>query len=133
MVVVDPADLIGWTFLVDWEDGQTHRAWIADLVADHESKVAENNLRFKVSMNNDAHEELLSHNEVMDYIAREEGQEVLWKFKQIVGHEGPLNSKHPSYKGSSCNIMVEWENGEKTCEPLNVIAADDPVTCAIHA
>ena len=29
--------------------------------------------------------------------------------------------------------MVEWENGEKTEEPLNVIAADDPVTCAIYA
>jgi hypothetical protein len=29
--------------------------------------------------------------------------------------------------------MVEWENGEVTAEPLTVIAADDPVTCAIYA
>jgi hypothetical protein len=29
--------------------------------------------------------------------------------------------------------MVEWENGETTMEPLSVIAADDPVTCAIYA
>ena len=29
--------------------------------------------------------------------------------------------------------MSEWENGEVTYEPLNVIAADDPVTCAIYA
>ena len=29
--------------------------------------------------------------------------------------------------------MVEWENGEITTEPLGVIAADDPVTCAIYA
>ena len=29
--------------------------------------------------------------------------------------------------------MVEWENGEITTEPLNLIAADDPVTCAIYA
>jgi hypothetical protein len=29
--------------------------------------------------------------------------------------------------------MVEWENGEITTEPLSVIAADDPVTCAIYA
>ena len=28
---------------------------------------------------------------------------------------------------------MEWENGEKTSEPLAVIAADDPVTCAIYA
>jgi hypothetical protein len=29
--------------------------------------------------------------------------------------------------------MVEWENGEITSEPLAIIAADDPVTCAIYA
>ena len=29
--------------------------------------------------------------------------------------------------------MIEWENGEITTEPLAIIAADDPVTCAIYA
>ena len=29
--------------------------------------------------------------------------------------------------------MIEWENVETTLEPLQVIAADDPVTCAIYA
>jgi hypothetical protein len=29
--------------------------------------------------------------------------------------------------------MIEWENGEITSEPLAVIAADDPVTCAVYA
>ena len=29
--------------------------------------------------------------------------------------------------------MIEWETGEITAEPLSVIAADDPVTCAIYA
>ena len=28
--------------------------------------------------------------------------------------------------------MIEWENGEITNEPLSVIAADDPVTCALY-
>jgi hypothetical protein len=31
------------------------------------------------------------------------------------------------------NLMVEWETGEITTEPLHMIAADDPVTCAIYA
>jgi hypothetical protein len=30
-------------------------------------------------------------------------------------------------------LLVEWENGEITTEPLLVIAADDPVTCAVYA
>lgn len=28
---------------------------------------------------------------------------------------------------------MEWENGEITKEPFAIIAADDPVTCAIYA
>jgi hypothetical protein len=29
-----------------------------------------------------------------------------------------------------CNVLIEWENGEITNEPLKVIAADN---CAIYA
>jgi len=30
-------------------------------------------------------------------------------------------------------VQVKWENGEVTYNPLDVIAADDPVTCAVYA
>ena len=30
-------------------------------------------------------------------------------------------------------MLVEWETGETTYEPLSAIAADDPVTCAEYA
>ena len=52
---------------------------------------------------------------------------------QITAHQGPLSQQHKDYKGSSYNIRVEWENGEITYEPLDIIAKDDPVTCAIYA
>ena len=29
--------------------------------------------------------------------------------------------------------MVEWETGKMAEEPLSLIAADDPVTCAVYA
>ncbi len=29
--------------------------------------------------------------------------------------------------------MIEWENGEVTSEPLSIIVADDPATCAIYS
>ena len=57
----------------------------------------------------------------------------MWKFKKIAAHEGPIDKNHPSWRGSSYNVMLEWENGEITSEPLNAIAADDPVICAIYA
>ena len=70
---------------------------------------------------------------MLDYIEKDEEASVVWRFKKILSHEGPLNHNHPSYNGSSYNVQLEWENGEITSEPLNVIAADDPVTCAIYA
>jgi hypothetical protein len=50
-----------------------------------------------------------------------------------VGHQGPLLRHDKDYNGSRFNVLVEWENGEITTEPLLVIAADDPVTCAVYA
>jgi hypothetical protein len=29
--------------------------------------------------------------------------------------------------------MVEWENGETAMEPLQLVAKDNPVTCAVYA
>jgi hypothetical protein len=50
-----------------------------------------------------------------------------------VGHQGPLLWHDKDYNGSRFNMLVEWENGEITTEPLSVIAADNPVTCAVYA
>ena len=57
----------------------------------------------------------------------------LFKFRAIMGHQGPLAASDPDWKGSKYNLQVEWETGEITFEPLSVIAADDPVTCAAYA
>ena len=56
-----------------------------------------------------------------------------FKFRSIIGHQGPLAAKDPDCKGSKYNLQVEWETGEITFEPLSIIAADDPVICAAHA
>ena len=53
--------------------------------------------------------------------------------RSIIAHQGPLDTSHKDYKGSTYNVSIEWENGEITDEPLSIIAADDPVTCAIYA
>ena len=56
----------------------------------------------------------------------------MWRFKSITGHQGPLSKSDPAYKGSRFNVLVNWETGESTYEPLHIVAADDPVTCAIY-
>ena len=46
--------------------------------------------------------------------------------------EGPLTKRHPSYKGSSYNVKILWEDGSETYEPLDGIAKDTPVLCALY-
>jgi hypothetical protein len=75
----------------------------------------------------------------MDYIEKDKQQHQdedgngFWNFKCIVSHEGPFRASDPEYKGSRYNILVEWENGEITSEPLNIFGKDDPVTCTVYA
>jgi hypothetical protein len=53
--------------------------------------------------------------------------------KAILGHQGPLLSSHKDYNGSPYNLLIEWENGETTYEPLDQIMQDDPTACLVYA
>ena len=55
------------------------------------------------------------------------------KFRPITDHHGPLKRSDPNYNSSLYNVMVEWETGEITEEPLSIITQDNPVTCAAYA
>ncbi len=103
-------------------------------------KDAENHqsIKFLISCGDDAYEEIIAYNELSDIIecqhkAEADGELDTWIFKEVLSHEGPLNSSSPKYKGSSYNVHVHWEDGSKTWEPLNLVAKDDPVTLAKYA
>ena len=133
--LVDTSDLIGRTFLTEQEDGQIHRARIVAAIEDHDATKERNpdRMKFVCSVNDDKYEEIMTYNQIMNHIEQSEEDAIIWKFKRIAGHEGPLTKNHPMWKGSTYNVRVEWENGEITDEPMTTIAADDPVTCAIYA
>jgi hypothetical protein len=70
----------------------------------------------------------------MDFIEKnQENDAIVWRFRCIMGHQGPLLWHDKDYNGSRFNLLVEWENGEITTEPLLVIAAENPGTCAVYA
>ena len=76
----------------------------------------------------------MSYNQVLDYLEKtQQEDDSLYKFRAITNHHGPLKKNDPNYNGSLYNVMVEWETGEITEEPLSIIAQDDPVTCAAYA
>jgi hypothetical protein len=131
-VIVDPQELLGCTFLMDTqEDGQRLRACIIECISNHEANVchSDDHVKFRISVNEDEYKEIITYNELMDFIDKnQENDAIVWQFRCIVGHQGPLLWHDKDYNGSRFNVLVEWENGEITTEPLSVIAADNPVT-----
>ena len=135
MANIDIPNLLGRPFLLPPEDnGERHMAKIIDI--DEHGQPLED-IKFKLKINKDQAEETMSYNQLMDYIQKgtdaEEDPDSLFKFRDIVAHQGPLESTDPNHKGSKYNVMVEWESGEVTYEPLTLISKDDPITCAVYA
>jgi hypothetical protein len=125
--VFTPQDLIGRSFPMDEQpDGQRARGKIVQLIEGHESSLEDNptRIQFRVSVNNDKAKEIITYNKMLEYITRDEESDVMCKFQKIISHE---------VQGSKITLLIEWENGEITKEPLSIIAVDDPVTCAIYA
>ena len=135
MANIDIPNLLGRSFLLLPEDnGERHMPKIIE-IDDHGQTLED--IKFKLKINKDQAEEMMSYNQLMDYIQKgtdaEEDPDSLFKFRDIVAHQGPLESTDPNHKGSKYNVMVEWESGEVTYEPLTLISKDDPITCAVYA
>ena len=135
MANIDIPNLLGRSFLLPLEDnGERHMAKIID-IDDHGQPLED--IKFKLKINKDQADEIMSYNQLMDYIQKgtdaEEDPDSLFKSRDIVAHQGPLESTDPDHKGSKYNVMVEWESGEVTYEPLTLISKDDPITCAVYA
>ena len=135
MTNIDIPNLLGRSFLLSPEDnGERYMAKIID-IDDHGQHLED--IKFKLKISKDQAEEIMSYNQLMDYIQKGtdavEDPDSLFKFRDIVAHQGPLESTDPNHKGSKYNVMVEWESGEITYEPLALISKDDPITCAVYA
>ena len=134
MPIIDPEELVGKVLSVTQKDGETTRIKVIEAIKDHHDTGSgyKPTVKFKCSVNNDEYEEVLSYNQILEYLEKDDN-DIVWKFQEIIGHQGPLTQNHKDYKGSMYNLTILWENGETSIEPLSLIAADDPVSCAIYA
>ena len=57
-------------------------------------------IKFMLKINKDQAEEIMSYNQLMEYIQKGTDPDSLFRFRDIVAHQGPLE--------------VEWESGEVT-------------------
>ena len=136
MANITTDDLIGRTYLSQpQEDGTRRRIKIIEQLDDFDNMIANdsNMIKFRATTDDGTIEEVITYNQILDKLEAEDGEDDEWHFKSILNHQGPLKPNHPDYKGSSWNVQILWENDEVTWEPLRIIAASDPVTCAIYA
>ena len=140
MSVIHFDEILGRTFLLPMdENGEKKRATISDHVhtINQDQISREDELRFKLKVDRDQLDDLISYNQLMEYLEdnTDTGQleNGFYKFNCIKDHRVPYTSSDPEYLGSSYNLIIEWETGEITWEPLSNIIASDPYTCAIHA
>jgi hypothetical protein len=109
--VFNPQDLIGRSFMMDEQpDGQRTRGKIVQLIEDHESSLEDNptRIQFRVSVNNDRSEEIITYNKMLEYITRDEESDVMWKFQRIISHE---------IQGSKITLLIEWRMGRSPKNP----------------
>ena len=140
MSIINLDDLLGRTFLLPMdENGERKRATISEHVkALCQQQVSrEDQLRFKLKIDGDQFDDLISYNQLMEYLEDKTDtgplEDGLYRFKCIKDHKGPYTSSDPEYNESSYNLLIEWETGEQTWEPLSNIITSDPYTCAVYA
>jgi hypothetical protein len=95
------------------------------------------NIKMLLSFDDDRVEELISYNELCDIVAEQHdaeanGEQDIFAFREILDHRYVKPHDH-DYKGSSINVLVAWEDGTETWEPLTLVAKSDPVTLAVYA
>jgi hypothetical protein len=95
-------------------------------------------MKFICKVPNSTVDEILTYNDILDHINKDNNDidndaEQLYKFRRITAHQGPLWTSDKDSKGSTFKVLVEWETGETTYEPLDLVAQEDPVTCADYA
>ena len=118
-------------------DDELVRAKVVRKIMDRD---AENHqqIKFLLALGDDKLEQIISYNELSDLVteslaAKESGQQDLISYAWILDPQGPLKSHDPKYKGSSYNVLVDWDDKTQTWEPLNTMAKQNPVTLACYA
>ena len=131
-----PDELLGMTILQPVDD-ELIRAKVVRKIMDRD---AENHqqIKFLLVLGDGKLEEIISYNELSNLVteslaAKESGQQDLISYAGILDHQGPLKSHDPKYKGSSYNVLVDWDDKPQTWEPLITMVKQDPVTLACYA
>jgi hypothetical protein len=142
-----PEELLGISFLHKPEpDGETLRARVVRKIEERDAKAERSIVKFLITIGDNDYDEIIAYNDLCDIVEAQIEREAIldqdlpagdqpmvenvFKFRAIIGHDGPLTPRSPKWNGSMWNLLVHWEDDTQTWEPLTLIAKDDPVSVA---
>ena len=124
MSTINLDDLLGRTFLLPMdENGERKRATISEHVKDlcQQQVSREDQLRFKLKIDGDQLDDLISYNQLMEYLEDKTDtgplEDGLYRFKCIKDHKGPYTSSevdlgghdpNPNHVNESLLSEVDW-------------------------
>ena len=124
MSIINLDDLLGTTFLLPMdENGERKRATISEHVKDlcQQQVSREDQLRFKLKIDGDQLDDLISYNQLMEYLEDKTDtgplEDGLYRFKCIKDHKGPYTSSevdlgghdpNPNHVNESLLSEVDW-------------------------
>jgi hypothetical protein len=129
----DIQEIIGKTFLtMPDEKGEQQRASIAEVVPEQDKAVDRDEylLRFKCKVGEKTVEEILTYNQMLNWIEKSTVKDQYYVVDSITGHR---KAKGAHGDGSKWEVHVKWASEELTWEPLNTIRECDPITIAMYA
>jgi hypothetical protein len=121
-------------------DAPAERATIIEMVTQYEDDLYKHpdHVKFRCKVKDEVYADLIAYSQVLDYLEADKVDDKslthTFKFNRIAGHKGPLKKGMPGYKGSTYNLLIEWEGGyEPTYEPLRHMVKQDPTSCIAYA
>jgi len=98
---IDIESIIGRTYLSQPdEEGNRVRMRITEAI-DEQDNEANNDpamRRFRAANDDATVEDIIQYNQILEHLEPEDGQDNMWKFRAIVGHQGPLSASHSDIK-----------------------------------
>ena len=85
MAIIDVEDLVGKHFNLPNSDGEPRDAETIEATLDHADRVNNDSIltKFRCRINNnDAHQEIIEHDQVMDHIESSNNQPVFWELRR---------------------------------------------------
>ena len=92
VIAPTPSELQGRVFLTKPdEQGDIKRARVVELMDLHDAQMEQNTdrIKFKIKFDTDEVEDIITYNEILDYLEREHNSEdgPLWQYRRITGHQ----------------------------------------------